>query len=83
MSYQPSDDSVERSRSYAFRRAVPVGAKVRATRGFYSGKPYAAGTTGMIISYTNAGFRGIEVAVRFPDGSWVHGVSAGIWEVVK
>lgn len=81
-------DFATRNRSYAAEAAHPVGSVATFTETVRRNLPDAefktwtpieipAGAPVRIVDYTNAGFRGIEVAVRFHD-RYVSGISAGL-----
>lgn len=64
-----------RDHSYRVRRSIPVGSRVvlLEDQGHLD-----ADTEVTIHSYSNAGFQGIEATVQLDDGTFVHGISAGI-----
>lgn len=66
-----------KSRSYAAQRELARGDRVRLTEpvSYYTTIP--AGTQGVLVSFSNAGFRGIEATVALDSGQTIHGISAG------
>ena len=68
-------DTAAKNRSYVVRDTVPVGSWVKVSSGRH------AGTTGTVLSYTNAGFRGIETLLQTATDQLV--VSAGRLIVLK
>lgn len=77
-----------RNRSYSVARNVPVGTVASFTEDIRRNIPsenftvwtpvtIPAGAPVKVRGYTDAGFRGVEVAVEF-EGQYVHGVSAGL-----
>lgn len=77
-----------RDRSYRAQRVLPAGSTATFTEdikvnipsnNFETWTPHTipAGAPVQVWTYTNAGFRGIEVSV-IHDGTAVHGISAGL-----
>ena len=52
-----------RDHSYEAQRTIPVGSHVRLVDDVKYYKTIPAGTTGIVTSYSNAGFRGIEATI--------------------
>jgi len=60
------------------RDAVPVGSRVVLTDDVDCGGRVLEESTGVLVSYSNAGVRGIEAAVRLDDEDRLISVSAGL-----
>lgn len=72
--------SSERDRSYAARRNIEPGSRVRLARDIYRGCPLREGAEGVVRSYSNAGFQGILAWVTLDDGQEAYNLPAGILE---
>lgn len=65
-------DLDERERGYRVRREIPEGSRVEIRDG------RETCTDGTVVTYSNAGFRGIVAYLRMDDGTIVPEVSAGL-----
>jgi hypothetical protein len=57
-----------RERGYTVQRTLAIGSEATLTADCYHGRPLPAGTRVRVLSYTNAGFRGIEAVVAIGGG---------------